>query len=73
MLHGDRTVFHPELEMRGFDDPVLRFVAAMCKVAIEVERGAGLAAAWSGARQLLAPLRRGGNRKQGKGPGSPGP
>jgi hypothetical protein len=39
VVNGDLAVFDAELETHGFDDPLLRFVAAMCKLAMELERG----------------------------------
>jgi hypothetical protein len=39
VVSGDLTVFAPELEARGWDDPVFRFVAAMCRLAMEIELG----------------------------------
>ena len=39
VVNGDLTVFAPELEARGWDDPVFRFVAAKCRLAMELERG----------------------------------
>ena len=39
VVNGDLTVFAPELEARGWDDPVFRFVAAMCRLAMEIELG----------------------------------
>ncbi len=39
VVHGDMAVFASELETRRFDDPLLRFVAAMCRFAMEIERG----------------------------------
>ena len=38
-VNGDLAVFHPELEARGWEDPVLRFAAAMCRFAMEIELG----------------------------------
>jgi hypothetical protein len=35
----DLVVFDPALEARGWDDPVLRFVAAMSRLAMEIELG----------------------------------
>jgi hypothetical protein len=37
--NGELAVFVPELEARGWDDPAFRFVAAMCRLAMEIERG----------------------------------
>src|SRR4051794_18620806 len=39
VVNGDLTVFEPDLEARGWADPVLRFVAAMCQLAMEIELG----------------------------------
>jgi hypothetical protein len=39
VVNGDLTVFDPALEARGWDDPLLRFVAAMCGLAMEIELG----------------------------------
>ena len=39
VVNCDLTVFAPELEARGWDDPVFRFVAAKCRLAMEIERG----------------------------------
>jgi hypothetical protein len=39
VVNGDLTVFDPALEARGWDDPVVRFVAAMCRLAMEIELG----------------------------------
>lgn len=39
VVNGDLTVFAPELEARGWDDPALRFVAAKCRLAMELELG----------------------------------
>jgi hypothetical protein len=39
VVGGDRALFDPQLEARGFADPLLRFVAAMCRLAMEVELG----------------------------------
>jgi hypothetical protein len=36
---GDRAVFDPQLEARGLADPLLRFAAAMCRLAMEIELG----------------------------------
>jgi hypothetical protein len=39
VVNGDLAVFEPELEARGPDDPLLRFAAAMCRLAMEIELG----------------------------------
>jgi hypothetical protein len=39
VVNGDLAVFEPGLEARGPDDPLLRFVAAMCALAMEIEVG----------------------------------
>jgi hypothetical protein len=39
VVNGDLALFDPELERRGWDDPLLRFVAAMCRLAMEIELG----------------------------------
>ena len=39
VVNGDCAVFDPELEARGWDDPLLRFAAAMCRLAMDVELG----------------------------------
>ena len=39
VVDGDRARFVPRLEARGFDDPLLRFAAAMCRFAMEIEQG----------------------------------
>jgi hypothetical protein len=36
---GGGAIFDPRLEARGPYDPLLRFVAAMCRFAMEVELG----------------------------------
>jgi hypothetical protein len=37
VVDGDLALFDPQLEARGFADPLLRFVAAMCQLAMELE------------------------------------
>jgi hypothetical protein len=39
VVNGELAIFDPELEIRGFSDPLLRFVASMCKLAMELELG----------------------------------
>jgi hypothetical protein len=39
VVNGNLTLFAAELEARGSDDPVFRFVAAMCRLAMEIELG----------------------------------
>lgn len=39
VVNGDLAVFDPDIEARGWDDPLLRFVAAMCQLAMELELG----------------------------------
>lgn len=39
VVNGDLAVFAPALEARGLDDPLLRFVAVMCRLAMEIELG----------------------------------
>lgn len=39
VVNGDLAVFEPELEARGPDDPLFRFAAAMCRLAMEIELG----------------------------------
>jgi hypothetical protein len=39
VVSGDRALPDPELEARGFGDPLLRFAAAMCRPAMEIEPG----------------------------------
>jgi hypothetical protein len=39
VVDGDLAVFDAALETHGCDDPLQRFVAAMCKLAMELERG----------------------------------
>lgn len=37
VVKGDLAVFSPEVEVRGPDDPLFRFAAAMCRLAMELE------------------------------------
>jgi hypothetical protein len=39
VVDADRVVFDPALEARGCGDPLLRFVAAMCRLAMEIQLG----------------------------------
>jgi hypothetical protein len=39
VVGGDLALLDPELAARGFGDPLLRFPAAMCRLAMEIERG----------------------------------
>jgi hypothetical protein len=39
VVNGDLAVFDPALEARGWDDPLLRFVGAMCGLAMEIDLG----------------------------------
>jgi hypothetical protein len=39
VVNGDLAVFSPVLEARGDEDPLFRFAAAMCQLAMEIERG----------------------------------
>jgi hypothetical protein len=39
VFDGDCASFVPIVEARGFDDPLLRFAAAMCRFAMEIEQG----------------------------------
>ena len=39
VVHGDLAVFSPVLEARGGEDPLFRFVAARCRLAMEIEGG----------------------------------
>jgi hypothetical protein len=39
VVGGDLALLDPELEALGFGDPLLRFPAAMCRLAMEIERG----------------------------------
>lgn len=39
MVNGDLAVFSPQVEARGPDDPLFRFAAAMCRLAMELELG----------------------------------
>jgi hypothetical protein len=39
VVHGDLAVFSHEVEGRGPNDPLSRFVAAMCRLAMELELG----------------------------------
>jgi hypothetical protein len=39
VVNGDLAVFSPQLEARGPDDPLFRFAAAMCRLAMELELG----------------------------------
>ncbi|HYY22781.1 MAG TPA: hypothetical protein VE780_12970 [Thermoleophilaceae bacterium] len=38
-MNGDLALLEPKLEARRIDDPVLRFAAAMCRLAMEIELG----------------------------------
>ena len=38
VVHGDLTVFDVELETRPSSDALLRFVAAMCRFAMEIDQ-----------------------------------
>jgi hypothetical protein len=38
-VSGDLAVFDPALEARSFDDPLIRFATAMCRLAMEIELG----------------------------------
>ncbi len=62
VVHGDLAVFDAELETRASDDSLLRFVAAMCRFAMEIDQGLlpgeyEDALAESYARELLMPAR----------------
>ena len=37
VIHGDLAVFSADVEARGADDPLFRFAAAMCRLAMELE------------------------------------
>jgi len=39
VVNGDLVLFDPRLEARGWDDPLLRFVAAMCRLAMQIQLG----------------------------------
>ena len=39
VVHGDLALLAPELEELGPDDPLHRFAAAMCRLAMELELG----------------------------------
>jgi hypothetical protein len=39
VVGGDLAIFDPRLEARGPYDPLLRFAAAMCRLAMEIELG----------------------------------
>jgi hypothetical protein len=39
VVHGDLAVFGADVEARGADDPLFRFAAAMCRLAMELELG----------------------------------
>jgi hypothetical protein len=39
VVNGDLVVFQRDLEARGRGDPLLRFVAAMCRLAMGLELG----------------------------------
>jgi hypothetical protein len=39
VVNGDLAAFRPELEARGPADPLFRFAAAMCRLAMELELG----------------------------------
>jgi hypothetical protein len=39
VVNGDLVVFAPDVEARGRDDPLFRFVAAICRLAMELELG----------------------------------
>jgi hypothetical protein len=38
VVNGDLAVLSPVLEARGDEDPLFRFAAAMCRLAMEIER-----------------------------------
>ena len=39
VVNGDLAIFSREVEERGADDPLFRFAAAMCRLAMELELG----------------------------------
>ena len=39
VVSGELALLDPELEALGFGDPLLRFAAAMCRLAMEIELG----------------------------------
>jgi hypothetical protein len=60
VVFGDLAILAPDVEQRGADDPLHRFTAAMCRLAMELELGLSEGAydderAEGYARELLMP------------------
>jgi hypothetical protein len=61
VVNGDLVVFSADVEARGPEDPLFRFAAAMCRLAMELELGLAMGAydqerAEGYAREALMPV-----------------